>query len=318
MSVGPPSFMWCFFESASFITSCDERERVSRRFIFMTTRTSESSMEKKKKKKNSTTDRHPITEPKVIGALLFSACFTYWISPPGATWEKDVKEHVYHLMGVLVAMVVFDKAVASRTKSPWLLIHAVMNLVIATLCVPDVIRVTDDPIRSCHGVCSKFPSLLIGALHIYHMVAFRTSSADWYIPLPSLPTRHQGSTLSRHDALSTDNDRFHHILFVGTLIPFGLLIPIGPITNLIAFFICGLPGGLDYVLLCLVKHDMIHKLTEKRWNARINVRLLSLSLCRRTFVVISYICLCTYGSRRISCRSGYVRPVAFRASLRFI
>ena len=87
------------------------------------------------------------------------------------------------------------------------------------------------------------PVYMIAALHIYHLIAFSTDERDW----------------------------FHHILFVGTLCPVGCLWKIGPIKNLLSFLICGLPGGLDYVLLFLVKHNMIHKLTEKKWNARINV-----------------------------------------------
>ena len=33
----------------------------------------------------------------------------------------------------------------------------------------------------------------------------------------------------------------------------------------------GLPGGIDYILICCAKHSIIHPLTEKRWNARLNV-----------------------------------------------
>ena len=32
------------------------------------------------------------------------------------------------------------------------------------------------------------------------------------------------------------------------------------------FFVCGLPGGLDYVLLSLMKFGAIEKITEKRYN----------------------------------------------------
>lgn len=45
----------------------------------------------------------------------------------------------------------------------------------------------------------------------------------------------------------------------------------GPVQNFIAFFICGLPGGLDYIMLILVKMDHMHAQTEKIINARINL-----------------------------------------------
>jgi hypothetical protein len=34
--------------------------------------------------------------------------------------------------------------------------------------------------------------------------------------------------------------------------------------------VCGLPGGLDYLLLALVKHGVISKMAEKRLNTRLN------------------------------------------------
>ena len=54
-------------------------------------------------------------------------------------------------------------------------------------------------------------------------------------------------------------------------------------------FICGLPGGIDYLLLFLVKHQKIERLEEKRWNARINVWLRSPGLL--TCAVFMYLAI---------------------------
>jgi len=41
--------------------------------------------------------------------------------------------------------------------------------------------------------------------------------------------------------------------------------------NYTCFFVSGLPGGIDYLMLALVKHGKMDALTEKYWNTKINV-----------------------------------------------
>ena len=68
------------------------------------------------------------------------------------------------------------------------------------------------------------------------------------------------------------DDIFHHVIFVGIIGGLGICFDAGgAVKNTIAFFMCGLPGGLDYLMLTLVKHDIILNTTEKEWNSRINV-----------------------------------------------
>ena len=45
----------------------------------------------------------------------------------------------------------------------------------------------------------------------------------------------------------------------------------GPLMNFNNFFMCGLPGGLDYAMLYAVKHAWMSPLHEKRLNRVINV-----------------------------------------------
>ena len=44
----------------------------------------------------------------------------------------------------------------------------------------------------------------------------------------------------------------------------------GRLVDVNSFFLCGLPGGVDYALLFAVKHGWIHPLTEKRYNTVLN------------------------------------------------
>ena len=45
----------------------------------------------------------------------------------------------------------------------------------------------------------------------------------------------------------------------------------GPVQNAVGFFMCGLPGGIDYGMLTAVKEGLMASATEKQWNARLQV-----------------------------------------------
>mmetsp|Transcript_3930 Transcript_3930/g.8969 ORF Transcript_3930/g.8969 Transcript_3930/m.8969 type:complete len:159 (+) Transcript_3930:2-478(+) len=76
------------------------------------------------------------------------------------------------------------------------------------------------------------------AVHIYHAVAF---------PL-------------------TWEDRVHHGVSVGIVGSMAYLFRWGRVCDGMNTFVCGVPGGLDYVLLSLVKWGWMEKITEKRLN----------------------------------------------------
>ena len=95
---------------------------------------------------------------------------------------------------------------------------------------------------------------------MYHLLAFECSTADWV----------------------------HHLLFAGIICPIGLFFEPGPVQNTVGFFICGLPGGLDYLMLALVKLRRMDRYAEKRINSRINVWLRSPGLLFAAFC-------CVYG-----------------------
>lgn len=202
----------------------------------------------------------PYLAPKVIFAAAFVTIFAYFTAQH--TKLADLATHCINIVVCIVLLGVFDKVISRfLTVAPWKLLHAVSNFVISFFCIPDLIIIMENPIESCQGKSSSIPVYIIVALHVYHLLAFRTTAEDW----------------------------FHHILFVGALGPVGLLQEVGPVQNLLAFFICGLPGGLDYLLLVLVKHGTVDRLTEKKWNARINVWMRSPG-CFSCAAVIFMIC----------------------------
>ena len=76
------------------------------------------------------------------------------------------------------------------------------------------------------------------------------------------------------------------------LIPY--YFPVSTICNYLLFFLSGLPGGIDYVLLVLTTFDVIDKLQEKKINSFLN------AYFRGPFVVVgAYIVYLNYINGRI-------------------
>ena len=57
--------------------------------------------------------------------------------------------------------------------------------------------------------------------------------------------------------------KIHHIVTVFLTGIASILVPTGITVGAINFIMCGLPGGIDYILLVLLKYNIINKLTEK-------------------------------------------------------
>lgn len=119
------------------------------------------------------------------------------------------------------------------------------NAISATAAFPDVYRLFFDPLNAFNGPSyTMVANSAVVAIHSYHCLAFKLPLADI----------------------------FHHALFVTILC--GLAIPFkqvgGCANNFGCFFLSGLPGGVDYFLLVLVREGVMSKMSEKLWNARIN------------------------------------------------
>ena len=67
------------------------------------------------------------------------------------------------------------------------------------------------------------------------------------------------------------DDWLHHILMCLFALPLCIIIDCGSLTGYSLFFLTGLPGGIDYFLLFLVKNNIINKFTEKKINRYLNL-----------------------------------------------
>eukprot|EP01064_Diplonema_japonicum_P023830 TRINITY_DN34270_c0_g1_i1.p1 TRINITY_DN34270_c0_g1~~TRINITY_DN34270_c0_g1_i1.p1 ORF type:complete len:273 (+),score=60.39 TRINITY_DN34270_c0_g1_i1:57-821(+) len=168
-----------------------------------------------------------------------------------------VKGDMLKIGGCIAGCWLFDKLVATPlfTKKKdgkmvqdqngrWFCVHAAANAVVSAGCIEDVVKTLMEPRRAVDTSLDRplLPVYAVGAVHFYHCIAF--------------------------DNLTPD-DWFHHLVFGGNIVGMGLAFKAGRIVNALSFTLSGFPGGVDYVLLCLVKLGYVTPLFEKRWNARI-------------------------------------------------
>eukprot|EP00050_Salpingoeca_kvevrii_P012401 m.22339 g.22339 ORF g.22339 m.22339 type:complete len:255 (-) comp3994_c0_seq1:97-861(-) len=162
----------------------------------------------------------------------------------------------------LVVLFVVDQALVVRylhPKSRYFALHAFSNALTAYFALPDLIKTLRDPNYAFSGPTNTMlANSSVASIHLYHCLAFKLPLADIV----------------------------HHAVFCVVLC--GLAIPYkqvgGAANNLGCFFLSGLPGGMDYVLLVLVREGYMEKLTEKKWNSVINTWLRGPSMAMYAFV----------------------------------
>eukprot|EP00290_Baffinella_frigidus_P019866 CAMPEP_0180220320 /NCGR_PEP_ID=MMETSP0987-20121128/19043_1 /TAXON_ID=697907 /ORGANISM="non described non described, Strain CCMP2293" /LENGTH=256 /DNA_ID=CAMNT_0022181191 /DNA_START=209 /DNA_END=979 /DNA_ORIENTATION=- len=122
----------------------------------------------------------------------------------------------------------------------WFPLHALANAYVVAKAAPDLTAMLLDPLSALTSGAGGMGSShgMVMAVHIYHAAAFAL----------------------------TGEDLIHHGVSVGIAGSMSYFIRWGRVCNGMNMFVCGLPGGLDYVLLTGVKWGWIEKMTEKRLN----------------------------------------------------
>jgi len=141
---------------------------------------------------------------------------------------------------------ILDRFIAkSEWQNPYYAVHAIHNAAIVAITAPDVYNTFTD----LHGLAKYETNWLAVqlclALHFYHIALywqkFRTD--DW----------------------------LHHLLMIGIAIPIGCYVQAHTFMGFSLFFTTGLPGGIDYLMLFLVRNQKLPKYTEKYINTFLNV-----------------------------------------------
>lgn len=180
--------------------------------------------------------------------------------------EMSLTQHFTNNAVALVVLAIADygfiKPFVSKHESKlrgqritrWFFVHSFANLFVVLSALHSLSIVLRDPVRCANGAiytdrtffgaASLWPLTIINSVHVYHMIGgFGLTSADY----------------------------FHHLLFVPALGFPGQYYNWAALANWQAFFISGLPGGIDYFMLGLNKVGMLDHLVEKRVNANLNI-----------------------------------------------
>lgn len=137
-------------------------------------------------------------------------------------------------------------------SSRWFMLHFSVNCIVTILSSCGLVNFLQNPLmammstetgETLFSAESKWPLTLVVCLHLYHCLKFN---------------------LSLQDVL-------HHFLFIPTLGIPGIIYDWGCFANYLTFFICGLPGGIDYFILSLHKQGIALQWNQKKICANLNM-----------------------------------------------
>ena len=134
----------------------------------------------------------------------------------------------------------------------WYFIHAFVNFIITFIVIEPISDITNDPLKELlYPTFYYHSTVIIDILHIYHMLFFTCTKADI----------------------------FHHVFFVTLGSLFVFIFNNGKYLALSHFFLCGLPGGIDYLFLFLYQLKYINKYTRLQIAAFLNTWIRAPGLC---------------------------------------
>ena len=126
----------------------------------------------------------------------------------------------------------------------WFALHAAANALVVAFGARDVAAFFASPLCAMLSAHSSWvPSHLAFALHAYHLVAFTSLRGE---------------------------DIAHHLIFAFPTLLLDFSWAWGRVVNVFLFWVTGLPGGITYVLLVLVKTGRMTPLREKQISAGLN------------------------------------------------
>jgi hypothetical protein len=144
----------------------------------------------------------------------------------------------------------------------WFFVHAIVNLLITVHTTHSLFATLSNPLESLNPFLHKgeteFPMCLALWLHFYHIVCYKLSKEDI----------------------------FHHALFCSLLTLPGYYYEWGVLGNFGLFFICGLPGGLIYLLLFLQKIGFLVYIREPVFSAYINTFVRAPGILIANFIIL--------------------------------
>ena len=162
---------------------------------------------------------------------------------PGTIDTEHIKNGAIVSACAFVIIATFDMVVARRFRRVYFALHVFANAVISSLTVAGAFRALANPTGSTVPSVGTDAIFMcwVYALHIYHPLVFKTNRMDWVHHIP--------------------------VYILNTLM---LSVRCGDAIQLKVLILCGLPGGLDYVLQVLEGEGLLARAKYKDWCAQIN------------------------------------------------
>jgi hypothetical protein len=146
--------------------------------------------------------------------------------------------HLYLPIYILL-FIIYHKLCPLNFYSKYFFAHVLHNIGVIIYTIPIIKNILDFPLQedlyiyTPSHICS-----LLGALHIYHLIYYKV----------------------------TFDEAFHHICAI-----YFHFFPANKFLLANLFFMSGLPGGITYFLLILVKYNLIDSITEKKISTYLNL-----------------------------------------------
>jgi len=153
---------------------------------------------------------------------------------------------LYEIVQITLCFSIIDRVLSYyKWEGVYYILHAIHNAIITILTLPDVVHTITDIHRIEQHSANWNAILVCASLHFYHTLLYwRTFRYD---------------------------DWLHHGLMIGVALPLCVLYDTHTLIGMTFFFTTGLPGGIDYVMLALVKNGRMDRMVEKRINTLLNV-----------------------------------------------
>lgn len=185
----------------------------------------------------------------------------------------NIQDNYYIIINFFVLIITYHclcKYILKYNElTSWYLIHSIANIFITYYCIVPILAIFNDPIYHLFNPTEFYITMiLIILLHSYHFLFFEC----------------------------TDDDVFHHVTFVGLGSFVVFFFKNGYFLALSNFFICGLPGAIDYFFLFLYQRGYIEKNIRLREAVFINVWFRSIGL---NFVAFFAILNFIYSPKRL-------------------
>ncbi len=123
-------------------------------------------------------------------------------------------------------------------KARWFQLHFFINMIISYFTFYDTLSILSYPDNVNYPVTNYEGGSLSLSLHIYHTICFKLTRIDMY--------HHVGSVLFAIPINIIYNKRTNSMFY---------------------FFLTGIPGGLDYLCLTLVKNNKMNYITQKNFSS---------------------------------------------------